>query len=193
MWSALNELFGKSKRVGVFKSNEAAAKWMENFYHYYSDFQKKLELFNDLKKLLVEIKAEIYDFQIKQSQDINESRVKELQKQLNDGLSALNTELQKIKALIRTESKEEETEKRYSCNLLEFTIQELEKEEEYKSKRFWLSYKELLQKMRTFLQGTTKSQYGIVHILVSQLQLLEDIGTARKEIASEMRMYSIGI
>ena len=181
MWEILNELFGRKTRTFFSsKADKEIIALIEEFYTYYTNFQNKVQLFQKLKEIVVIVKAHVYNFETQQHKELETSDRKILQKIVDEAIDQLVQELAKIKKITVVEISLEEKEVKYSVALLPFVEIELQKEILSSQSR------QYLEKVKTFFLKAKEDSYGILHILAAQLQLLQDIEMAKKEIEEEL-------
>ncbi len=183
MFQAIKEIFSKNRVSSVFSVDENAARVMKDISEYYLDFERKLKVFSEIKKTIIDVKSQIYDFEQQQQKEVSNEICIKLQKQVDTTLAHFKAELVKIKSIVKIQKELETDEEKYALDILEFIDTELAKDippEKWK-------YKQTLSDLKKFLLGARRDSVGIFHLLANQLALLKDIENAEKELEIDIK------
>ncbi|MBI4144049.1 hypothetical protein HY486_02285 [Candidatus Woesearchaeota archaeon] len=183
MWlDKIKELFGPKKQAIVSKTDPGQALLIEEYYKYYLDFREKIGLFRKVKDAIISIKPRIYDTLKTRNIPIDEPTTVLLHKEVDVLMNEIISALNKIKAIIITDKDVEGRVILHSSSLIQFIERELEK---YPANKQEEAYRTALLKLQEALVKPKESTYGLFHILTSQLNLLQEIETARNAIKNQ--------
>ncbi len=177
----LDTVLGSKKAELISDFDSKAAETVELLYAYYLQFQDKLELFSQLKDLIISVKSQIYDIQNRKLKELPSGEYSRLYAEVEKGLARLTEELGKVREIVSAEKAEEEKEEsniRYLLNFIEKKLPE---------KEISPKLEKSLKRMKAFLANAERKTYGVHHLLTLQLNLLEDITGARREADAEIK------